>query len=466
MFKIHSQLDILDNLVLGSTPDYGGSDPLHPMAFFAESQAPPSAGSNGFRDAIRVKRAWAEWDLLNYGKIEFGRLPNHWGLGMVYNDGDCADCDFGDSIDGAFLTLSPLEDIFVRAGWFFPGEGALFNGADTFFGQPYDATTLDDVHAFVLDVYSEPQTPEERAFRERALSGTGAPFLDWGFRNVVRIQDYASDLQENVPIPGCPEMSAGQTDPTLGQSYDCTYLLAREAFLWTSDIWLKVDWRPSPQERFLLEMELAGVLFGQVGQIQGPDAGEESEKEFWAGAGVLRATYQRSRAQYGVELGAATGDDVESAGIWDRSTFVVPVDGAYGQPENADIRNNDIVSGFVFNRAYHTDLLLFRQVLGAVTNTVYTRPWFAWDFVQDESYVLGARADFMYAAAMMPEGTPGQDRHLGMEVNGQLYLQMGAPLRAVLEGGYLYPLDGLNSKTLGLNASPAWTVQARVHVFF
>ena len=62
------------------------------------NQDPPEVGQNGFVSSIRAKRAWAEVDT-EFGSIRFGRMPWHWGRGMFYNQGACADCDVGTTVD-------------------------------------------------------------------------------------------------------------------------------------------------------------------------------------------------------------------------------------------------------------------------------------------------------------------------------------------------------------------------------
>src|SRR6185295_5485059 len=64
--SVHVQADVLDNLVLGSTPS--------------------DQALNGDRAAVQVKRAWAEV-AVPLGVLKFGRMPNHWGMGILHNGG-------------------------------------------------------------------------------------------------------------------------------------------------------------------------------------------------------------------------------------------------------------------------------------------------------------------------------------------------------------------------------------------
>ena len=86
---VKMRVDTLDNVATGSSAvgNYAAST----------TQASPAA-------ALRVKRAYGTV-LTPFGVLSAGRMGNHWGLGMLANGGDCADCDSGDAADRvAFLT--------------------------------------------------------------------------------------------------------------------------------------------------------------------------------------------------------------------------------------------------------------------------------------------------------------------------------------------------------------------------
>src|SRR5262245_30991818 len=73
--RVHGQIDVLDNTIMGSTPDslagiQGYNRPPNsnamntpgnaPVDFVSTTQDPPEVGQNGFTSSIRAKRAWAE----------------------------------------------------------------------------------------------------------------------------------------------------------------------------------------------------------------------------------------------------------------------------------------------------------------------------------------------------------------------------------------------------------------------
>jgi len=81
-------------VVMGSTPDsyapgLGPSAPTGyaPIGALASTQAPPTSGLNSIQNSIAVKRAWGEY-VTPVGQLRFGRMPSHWGLGILENSGD------------------------------------------------------------------------------------------------------------------------------------------------------------------------------------------------------------------------------------------------------------------------------------------------------------------------------------------------------------------------------------------
>src|SRR5690606_24835657 len=94
--KVHAQVDLLDNLVLGSTPDsFTGENPWAPIDLFTRTQYPATEGINSFNDSITVKRAW--------GEVRFG-------FGMTLEFGRMIDTDYGASVDTVRLSFDYGRD--------------------------------------------------------------------------------------------------------------------------------------------------------------------------------------------------------------------------------------------------------------------------------------------------------------------------------------------------------------------
>ena len=84
-----------------------------PLGAFDTTQVPPSAGNNSLKDSIRVKRAWAEY-MTPVGELRFGRMPDHWGLGILHNAGDGYDDDYQSTVDRImFITGIKALDLYV-----------------------------------------------------------------------------------------------------------------------------------------------------------------------------------------------------------------------------------------------------------------------------------------------------------------------------------------------------------------
>ena len=86
--RVRSQIDLLDNIVLGSTPQGYANQPsdggyqvvarggYSPTGAFVSTQWAPSGGYNSFKDSILVKRVWGEYSS-PVGQLRFGRMPSH-----------------------------------------------------------------------------------------------------------------------------------------------------------------------------------------------------------------------------------------------------------------------------------------------------------------------------------------------------------------------------------------------------
>ncbi len=112
--SIHSQFDILDNVLYGteSTKQLNSHSPV--VGTLALPAGPGSVsmvgGQAGENKALNIRRVWMDI-LTPIGKLRFGRQASHWGLGIVANDGNDRQGDFGDTSDRvSFMTQYPFND--------------------------------------------------------------------------------------------------------------------------------------------------------------------------------------------------------------------------------------------------------------------------------------------------------------------------------------------------------------------
>src|SRR5229473_3824512 len=151
--RIKAQIDALDNILFGSTPDYAFSrSDTQVFSIFSNSQVAPQAGLNSFVNSVNVKRVYAEVTT-PVGMLRFGRMGFHWGLGMVHNDGNCLDCDHGDTVDRVMFVapVPPLPDFYITPMIDWNGIGLTSERVGDI-GQPYPLTNSDHTLSFILAI--------------------------------------------------------------------------------------------------------------------------------------------------------------------------------------------------------------------------------------------------------------------------------------------------------------------------
>lgn len=475
--RIHTTLDILDNVVLGSTPDYSPYRPDAPLAFFAGGQAPPSDLRNAFTDSVRVKEAFGEVQT-PFGNLRFGRMANHWGLGILANGGTHIDSDFGDFVDRIVLT-SHLWDTYFSIAWDFMSEGLLAVDQNQYFGQPYDATQLDDVIQVVFAVYQRPQTDQEIDERRRMLNEDRKAAFDWGTYVVFRQQEYdVAAANQPSYAPTVFDAATGQYRPNTvtRNTFDDFGLVRRGAWTLIPDFWAKLEWMPTYRDRLRIEFE-AVFMYGQMDRavdslsrldngVVVDAAAVDAEKTIVQWGGVLQGEYQRGGLTVNLEIGAASGDPSPHLGVLDQPNYATGAQPLPAQP-------NKKLTNFMFDRNYYVDLLMFREVIGAVTNAVYVKPGIQYDLFGGVTDSLGGRVDIISGWALEPDATPGRSSWYGIEFDAQIFYEEKNRFRADLSWGTLVPGDafdlpeGYLGATSAIGAADfAMTVQGRFFLMF
>ncbi|MBM4396178.1 MAG: TIGR04551 family protein [Deltaproteobacteria bacterium] len=455
---VHTQFDVLDNLVLGSSPDYNPSRPDAPLSLFSRSQAPLSSGRNALRDAISVKQVWASWDILSPSDttsplltLSAGRMARHWGLGIVENDGEDLDADFGSYVDRVTL-LARLWGVYFEAGFGWVSSGPTSVGVAQPFGEPRDLTDKDDCTEVTFAVFQKPMTEAERKARFQRLVVRNRPVVDWGGYLVWRRQD--------LDLTSASEAAylAGTADPSVpGGGYDALTLERRGAWFLTPDAWLRIEYVPAVNKRLRFEIEVAGV-FGEVDHVSrvAPEP-----MEIRSIGGAFESEVQLGSFSFGMDLGVASGDTAEYFGWLDKSNFL-------SDPTSFNRR----LSSFYFNPDYRPDLMMFRHVMGTVTNAFYFKPWFQYDIFESEKDALGGRIDLEYGRALEASATPGNDPNLGVELDVRLFYEQKGVFFAGIDWAVLWPLgafDLISSfEDAGASYTSRWStaIRGRIGIMF
>jgi uncharacterized protein (TIGR04551 family) len=438
--RIHTQFDIFDNITLGSTPavQSGTTQSQVPVTAFTETQGPVISGQNSNTAAIVVKRAWAEVGT-PFGQLRFGRMPSHWGLGILANDGSCWNCNGGDNQDRLMFTTNLVGHTF-GVGYDFAYTGpnllTLQQGSGYYGLQAIDLEKLDDVHQFFL--VAGKIDPEE-VIKDKV--DRGELVLNYGLYFVWRKQDFDYAYTGGVGL--------NKTAADYSKN-----MIERHAWMLIPDLWFKLMWKK-------LYIELEGVFVGGRIANLSTTTNESAPASIVQFAWALRSRYSflRDSLKVGLDLGMASGDSDEA---WDTADF------NRRRIDNLRYDTNGTLREFRFNYDYQIDLILFRELLGTVSNAFYFKPWVQYNVIDS----FGARFDMIYSVAADPIGFPGNKRNLGLELDLDIFYR--APedgFYAGLAYGVLFPLAAIGRPgeifgSRAFDSEVAHTLQARLIVKF
>ena len=407
---IHLRLDVLDNVVLGSMPVGGG-----PYGGLALGQGWPA-------DSFRVKRAWGEI-FLPFGVLAVGRMGAlvDWGTGMWINAGDGLDDDFGDSGDRIVFSTSLLRHLWL-IGYEFTASGAI--QAPALPGEPaFDREPDDDARSFVF-AFARYNSADDIRRRNEASRRT----FNYGAVLALRFQDY--------------ELAA----PAEGDEPGSEDVIERDLRVIALDLWFRLNYR-----HFRLELE--GVYaHGEMLATTTPgfELIHPITSDQWGV--VLQAAWEPTTG-FGadLEVGVASGDDAPGFGVRLRRDQAYSVPGdlegpQFRYPEDRTINN------FRFHPNHRVDLILWRRLIGTVTDAVYgrVRVWYTWRTLRFETGLV-------FSAALHEESTPGSGQLLGLEWDTAVVWEYERGITISGVYGMLIPFDGLDNRELNLSAEVAHT---------
>jgi len=461
--RIKAQINVFDNLVLGST---SGLSDQATLTILSGTQVPPQqvSPSNLVRDSIRVTRVWAEVTLPPVGQLRFGRMGSHWGLGIYQNDGNCLDCDYGNTVDRIMLILKIANHYFVpMIDWL--SSGPLYNQY-TYdpLGQPYAFDRLTGAYRYILEI-ARKDTPEEL----RKTMEAGRTSINYGFWGQYRSQ--ANDLinGESTGIQSVspsvhaatPYFNPNGTYPQTGgqaNNFPPGAISVRNANFWIPDVWARFESR-----KFRFETELIYVngsyLLDVPGKLNGVDglySHQINLSQFGAAVEADVRLLPENALTLSLYSGVATGNGGNTHGIGNHpgrgntagppapagtidATPIYCPSGAEPCPQNS-------VNAFNFNRDYRIDLILWREILGGITNAYYIRP------AAKYRILPGLEATFasIYSQALLWSTTPGQHSALGLEFDFGLHYETDDAFVATIDYGVLVPFNGLGEQSQGL----------------
>jgi uncharacterized protein (TIGR04551 family) len=452
---IYSQMDILDNVLLGSNPK---ADPfLNPFTPLS------TLSSTRLADTVKLKRVWGRVNT-QLGEILFGRMGYHWGLGILHNDGNCLDCDFGDTYDRVAFQPREIKGHTVSLMFDVLSKGAFTTGEFGELGRSVDADTLDDGYRVAVAV-TKLDTPE---VVKRKLDA-GEWVVNYGLLADLRTQSW--DTVATLPNGGDLQTIAGIASAR-------SNVVRRGAKFYQPDVFISLK-----RKKWRLDAEIAATI-GNVASVAPSELGAGSDPNlgraiaFTQFGGALQtdvAFLPADALLFGIDFGAASGDKgaygfgarpwrLLTGGTGTGNFQPVPIGvSPYRVAGRGDIDGSHIdisstgghdhVNNFVFNRAFNVDMILFRNLVTAVTSAWYLKPSLRY---RPTGRKAGGGDDtgfellfsVMYASAWYQENTPGLKKPLGIELNVGITYDTSDRFHTGVAYGLLLPLDGLRTPTI------------------
>jgi uncharacterized protein (TIGR04551 family) len=420
---VHARFDIFDNLTLGSTP----------------AGTPISAvGQRALDDALHIRRVWGQV-LTPFGVIAAGRMGNQFGLGITANGGDCIDCDVGDAAD-RIMFATPLADHVWALSFDLSSIGPTTPRNSGF--RVVDIAPSDNVRTInfaMMHVHSD----EARLRRHNA----GRTTVEYGAYLSYRWQE------NDVPASYLPQ--ARPVVPSAAQ------IVPRGLSAFAADVWFRVqsrDFRVEAEGAFLYarigqESIVPGVLYRDP--ITATQIGAALQSDF-----LLPEVFS-----FGLDAGYASGDSAPGFGAFPRVGQAPAQPGDLDGPQ-ANPPYHNTIDNFRFHPDYRIDRILFREIIGTVTDAIYARPHarlriFAESFGRLELHAAGIASMAVFASS-----TPGNQQPLGIELDPSLYYTSAEGFFVALDYAVLAPLAGLDNPMLNLRAQPAQLVRLRVAFMF
>ena len=457
--RIRMQVDALDNVLMGSNSDYAFSrDPNHVYArdnfsIQTNSQVAPRSGINALQDSIAVKRVYGEVST-PVGILRFGRMGSQWGLGVMHNDGSCQDCDWGDTVDRVMFVAEPLAGFYVTPMIDFNAEGPT-SFRDPAGGQPFDLSNSDDAHSLGLAIARRDTDSQAKARLE-----AGQSLFNYGAHLTYR-------WQRNDPADfyGKPFENEAVTNAN-GMGTSSAGYVFRQAQMWMPDIWMKFE-----RDNFRIELEASAVI-GNINNVAmtGADdtqVGRNQSIGIVEFGGVIQAELRLmdQALQIQLELGLASGDQAPGMGNYarrkvrgvvaapglaaDNNTVSGDIDGPQYACQSTGGCTDSSIRNFRFNRDYRIDMILFREILGGVTDAFYVKPTVTYR-IADGFHAFGSviysraiYAESTPSATLQSDGTIKADANLGFEINLGARYETEDGFFGELRWGILFPLGGL-----------------------
>ncbi len=422
---VKTRIDVLDNIALGGS------------AAGVPSASTTQRASGG--DALRIKRAYGEV-LLPFGVLAAGRMGAHFGMGMLANGGDCADCDSGDAQDRvAFIT--PLVGHIFAAAYDLAWSGPLANRKDGVRRIGYAPST--QVHGATFAFL---RWNDELAHTRRRNAGKTT--FNYGATVAHRWQNSDAPYEYLSIAEGARPTSTTVT----ARGFSATVL----------DAWLRLVF---PHGRIELEGAMLLARVEQPSLIPGVTSNHPVTSKQFGAALQTEIGAPQDFGGAGVDAGYASGDSAPGFGASNDPLRPAPRRGDLDGPQ-ANLPYDRTVDNFRFHPDYRIDRILFREIVGTVTDAVYLRPHARYALWKMRTGTLQVSAAAIASWAVHASSTPGGKSQLGFEIDPTLSYVSHDGFGVAVEGAMFFPGSAFNNLESRLTAKPAQLLRVRLMFHF
>jgi len=175
--------------------------------------------------------------------------------------------------------------------------------------------------------------------------------------------------------------------------------------------------------------------------------------------GLISLAYQfRFPLRLRLEVGYASGDDAPGFGVRVGAGQLASQKGDLDGPQ-LHPPNDNTIDNFKFSPDYHVDLILWRRIIGQVTDAVYVKPTVRVGPFGSAHHHFTLDTSLVASNALYATTPPGQDRWLGAELDFLARYRYELGFEVGLGYGVFVPGGGFRNVQLKLDAQPAQTLE-------
>ena len=353
--EIHTKLSIFGNTAMGADN----------IEFDKKSNGLLRDAQLSTNANIVFEGLWGVFDT-PIGQLKVGRMPFHWGLGILYSDGNKFNTlSSGNYLDRIQLTI-PIMGFKIIPAFDLASTGLLDKYHDYFI----DASQKDDgfnISLMFTMQEDDPAVLENKLLNEKTVVEVGA---------MVMFSWKGNATGEWVPS----DEDGGDVEPTGDKLVDPDKVYAytgQSAKLWKLDAWLNLHYKI-----FSFKTELA-FLTGSIGKIRledGKDKAVNTQMVGWAADMELRVIPKKFHLS--LLTGIASPDDADyvQGDSWNTPGNSI---------NNSSTKSDNTVENFRFNKDYNFNSALWNQFLGRFTAGYYASLTGTYFFLDDLKGYVG-----------------------------------------------------------------------------